>query len=221
MGLPRRATVGPALVASSANNIALSQTPGAAGNLTLNGALVTGGVAVIGTATGTAERITFTPAGAEATNSTVWTVTGTDWNGNVVTETINGVNNPATATSTYDYKTVTQIAVNKAQAGAVTVGTAGVGASRPIFLDTFAPGPTGIQVDVSGTANYTVQSSLDNPNTITGGFPSCIWVNSSDTNVVNATTSLQSNFAYAPFMVRLVLNSGSGSATLTAQQLDM
>jgi hypothetical protein len=35
------------LVALVANGIALSQTPGAAGNLTLNGSLVTAGVAIL------------------------------------------------------------------------------------------------------------------------------------------------------------------------------
>lgn len=213
--LPRSATVGP-LGNASANNIAQSQTPGAAGNLTLNGAAVTNGVAVLDKP----RRVLFTPAGNEAANGTVWTIYGTDWNGNTVSETVNGVNNPSTAQSAYDYATVTRIAVNKAQAGAVTVGTNGVASSRPIFLDLFAPAPTALQIDVTGTVNYTVQQSLDDPNTIAGGYPACTWVNHPDAALVNATGSVQGNYAYLPTMIRVLLNSGSGSAKITANQAD-
>ena len=214
--LSRKVTVGPSLT-STANNICLSQTPAMVGNLTLNGSLVANGVATLGTT----QRILFTPAGAEATNSTVWTITGTDWNGNNVTETVNGVNNPTTAQSVYDYATVTQIAVNKGQAGAVTVGTNGVGSSRPIFLDTFAPAPTALQISVTGTVNATVQQSLDDPNSITGGYTAVTWINHPDPNLVGLTGNVQGNYAYLPRIVRILLNSGSGSVTLTAIQADM
>ena len=209
--LPISVTVGPSL-ASTANSIATSQTPLAAGNLTLTSTpfVLT-----------TPQRILFTPAGAEATNGTVWTISGTDWNGNGVTEVVNGVNNPATAQSVYDYSTITQIAVNKAQAAAVTVGTNGVGSSRPIFLDTFAPAPTALQITVSGTVNATVQQSLDDPNSIVGGYAAVTWVNHPDTNLVALTSPVQGNYAYQPRIVRVLLNSGTGSVTLTVIQADM
>jgi len=214
--LPRTVTVGP-LTSAVANNIALSQTPSGAGNLTLNGSLVSGGVATLDKP----RRVLFTPAGAEATNTTVWTVYGTDWNGNAISEAVSGVNNPSTVYTVYDYKTVTRIAVNKAQAGAVTVGTNGVASSRPIFLDTFAPAPTAIQVTVSGTVNYTVRQSLDDPNTISGGYTSVTWVNHPDTaDLVSATATAQGNYAYLPFMCGILLNSGTGSVTMTVIQAD-
>jgi hypothetical protein len=215
--LPRSVTVGP-LAAPSANNIATSQTPGAAGNLTLTAG------AIAGTTPDTPRRVLFTPAGAEGTNSTVWTVYGTDWNNNPVSETVNGVNNPATVYTVYDYKTVTRIAVNKAQVGAVTVGTNQIASSRPIFLDTFAPAPTAIQVSVSGTVNYTVQQSLDDPNTLTGGYPAVTWLNHPDSVLVAATGSAQGNYAYLPRIVRVTLNTetaGAGnSITMTVIQAD-
>jgi hypothetical protein len=221
--LARKATVGPSLV-SSANNICLSQTPAGAGNLILNGSLVVGGVAVldssIANAPVTSQRILFTPAGAEATNGTIWTVTGTDWNGNVATETINGVNNPTTAQSVYDYSTVTQISVNKAQAGAVTVGTNGVASCRPIFLDTFAPAQVAVQVDVTGTVNATVQQTLDDPNG-PSGYTAVNWISHPDLNLVGLTGNVQGNYAYLPRCVRILLNSGTGSVTLTLIQADM
>lgn len=205
-------TVG-ALASASANNIATSQTPLAAGNLTLNGALVSGGVATLDKA----RRVLFTPAGAEATNSTIWTVYGTDWNGAVVSETVAGVNNPSTTYTVYDYKTVTRIAVNKAQAGAVTVGTNGIASSRPINLDVWANAPTAIQVTVSGTANYTVQQTLDDLNSV--GYTSATWVNHPDTtNLVAATATAQGNYAYLPQWTRITLNSGTGTVTMTVVQ---
>lgn len=208
--LPRSVTVGPSLQSTS-NSIAASQTPSGAGNLTLTSTVVT---------LATPQRVVFFPAGAEASNGTVWTITGTDWNGNSVTETVNGVNNPATAQSVYDYATVTQISVNKAQAGAVTVGTNGVGSSRPIFLDTFAPAPTALQVDVTGTVNATVQQSLDDPNG-SAGYVGVNWINHPDPNLVGLSGNVQGNYAYAPRVVRILLNSGSGSVTLTVIQADM
>lgn len=213
----RSVTVGP-LAGASANAIALSQTPGAAGDLTLAGALVTGGVAILTTP----RRVLFTPAGAEATNSTVWTIYGTDWNGSIISETVAGVNNPSTTYTLYDYATVTRIAVNKAQAGAVTVGTNGIASSRPIFLDTFAPAPTSIQVVVSGTVSFTVRQSLDDPNTISGGYTAVTWVNHPDAaNFVGAALTAQGNYAYIPRMTQLLLNSGTGSCVLTVLQADV
>lgn len=192
--------VGP-LVAASTNNIAHTQTPGGAGNLTLNGSLVTGGVAVLDTP----RRVLFTPAGAEATNSTIWTVYGTDWNGNPVSEAVNGVNNPSTVYTVYDYATVTRIAVNKGQAGAVIVGTNGVASSRPIMLDPYSPSPTSIQVTVSGTVNYTVQQTLDNITSV--GYTSTTWLAHPDANLVAATGNVQGNYAYIPQFCQIVLNS--------------
>lgn len=214
--LPRTVVVGP-LATASANNIATSQTPLAAGNLTINGALASGGVATLDVA----RRVLFTPAGAEGTNTTIWTVYGTDWNGNSISEAVAGVNNPSTTYTLYDYKTVTRIAVNKAQAGAVTVGTNAIASSRPIFLDTFAPAPTAIQVTVSGTVNYTVRQSLDDPNTISGGYPSVTWVSHPDTSLVAATATAQGNYAYIPRVTQILLNSGTGTVTMTVIQADV
>lgn len=214
---PITVTVGP-LDAADTNIICETQTPAGAGNLTLDGDAVVDGVAVLDEP----RRVLFTPAGAEATNETVWTIYGTDWNGNSVSETVAGVNNPSTAQSLYDYATITRIAVNKAQAGAVIVGTSSVASSRPILLDTFAPAPTALQVTVSGTVNYTVQQSLDDPNSISGGYAAMTWVNHPDAAaLVGATATAQGNYAYLPRAVRVTLNSGTGSITMTVIQADV
>lgn len=207
---PISVTVGP-LTAASANNICLSQTPGAAGALTINGALATAGVAT----TDKPRRVLFTFAGAEATNGTVMTITGVDWNKNVATETVAGVNG-GTAQTVYDYATITAISINKAAAGAMTVGTNGVASSRPILLDPWAAAQVALEVDTTGTANSSVQQSLTDPNAV--GYTNVNWVNHPDAALVGITGNVQGNYAYAPLVVRLLLNSGTGSAKLTALQ---
>lgn len=205
-------TVGP-LATADPNGIAESQTPGAAGDLTLDGVLVVDDVAVLDTP----RRILITTSADET--SKTFTLYGTDWNGNDVSETIAGVNN-TTVQSVYDYSTITRIAVSAALAGAVIVGTNGVASSRPIFLDEWMPAPVSLQAVVSGTVNFTVQQTLDDPTIIgaTMGYTGVTWVNHPDTALAAATATAQGNYAYAPRMVRVLLNSGTGSVTLTTLQ---
>jgi hypothetical protein len=201
-------TVGP-LTAQSANNIALSQTPGAAGALTLNGALVANGVAVIGTSPSAAQRITIT-----TTDSThTFTITGSGPMGGTLTETVTG--NGTSATSVLDYLTITSIVISGAATGAVTVGTSGVGASPWVRFDDYAPGGVSIQCDISGTVNYTIQQTLDDPNDLVNPVvPSAItWLPTSDSAGVGAVAAIQSNYQFAPVFARVLLNSGSGSVT--------
>lgn len=218
MGQPRSASIGPSLL-NSANDIAQSQTPSVAGPITLNGSTVVGGVAILDNTPPGGQRVLITTGGAEGSNGTVFTIVGTDWNGNAATETITATNT-TTFQSVYDYGTVISFSVNKATAGAITVGTNGVGSSRPIFLDSFAPAPTSLQVDVVGTVSFTVQQSLDDPNGA-NGYTGVNWVNHLDPNFVNGTQTAQSNYAYVPRVCRVLLNSGSGSVTLTVIQADM
>lgn len=209
---PIYATVGP-LTAASANAICLSQTPSGAGALTLNGALVSGGVATLDTA----RRILITCAGNETGKTFV--LTGTAANGKVQAETLAGPN-ATTVQSTLDFKTITSITISAAAAGALTVGTSAVASSRWLRLDNWAFPQVAIQCDVSGTVNYTVQQTLDDPNSDTLPVsPSAVnWVNHPDTNLVGATTTLQGNYGYAPLFVRVLLNSGTGSVTMTLVQ---
>lgn len=199
-----------ALAAASANNIALSQTPGGAGNLTLNGARATGGVATLDAA----RRVLFTPAGAEATNVTIWTVTGTNRTGNIISEVVNGVNNPSTVGTVNDFATVTQIAVNKAQAGAVTVGTSGI-ASTAWFMTNQHTTPIniGVAVAVTGTINYTIEYTYDDFNApFTGTYPTVF----SLATMTSQTGNLDSTFTTPVFAVRLTQNSFTNPGTAKA-----
>lgn len=206
---PITATIGP-LTAQSANNIALSQTPGAAGALTLNGSLVSGGAAVIGNP----QRITITTADTTHT----FTIVGVTPTGALLTETVTG--NGTSATSTLDYAKVTSITISGAATGAVTVGTSGLGSTPWVRLDEWSPGTVSIQINVTGTVSYTVQSSDDDPNSPTNPVaPSAMtWITTNDANAVNAAASVQTNFLIVPLWGRVLLNSGSGSCVATFVQ---
>jgi hypothetical protein len=104
--------------AADTDGVCTSQTPAAGGeqDLTIDGALSSGGVATF-----TAARF-ITIASAADDSARTFTVTGTDVNGAVQTETIAG---PAiTVTGTSYFRTVTQVTVDDDTAGAITVGMA-------------------------------------------------------------------------------------------------
>ena len=209
---PITITAGP-LATASANAICLSQTPAAAGALTLNGALVVSGVAVMDNP----RRVLITAAGNESAKT--FTIVGTNYANAPVTETSTGPN-ATTAQSVLDYKTVTSITISAAAAGAITVGTSGVGGSKWVVFDAFAPNVISIQCNATTPINYTVQSTLNDPyDPITPVAPAdVVWVNSSDTAVVSATATKQSGFTYAPVYARILINSGSGSVAATFLQ---
>lgn len=206
------ATVGP-LAAASANSIAASQNGTANTKLTLTASPVV---------LDKPRRVGITSAGNDS--GIFFTIVGTDWNGNNATEQLTGAN-AGTAQSFYDYATVISIAPSAATALAVTAGTTAVASTRPLFLDEYANGQVAIEVDVSGTVNATVQQSLNDPNAYGSnlapnplGYTSVNWVNAPDTALQGLTATVQSNYAFAPKIVRLTLNSGSGSAKISLQQ---
>lgn len=213
---PVTVVVGP-LTAASANNIATSQTPGAAGALTLNGTTVVNGVAILDHA----RRVLITTTDTTHT----FTITGTSPTGTLLTEVVQ--NAGTSVQSTLDYLTVTSIVINGGATAAVTVGTNGVASTPWVRLDEWALPQVAIQCDVSGTVNYTVQSTLDDPNSPTNPVtPSAVaWVNSPDTNAVAATGQIQTSYggyaaypAISPTFIRVTLNSGTGTVTATVIQ---
>jgi len=91
----------------------------------------------------------------------------------------------------------------------------GAGNSVAAPLDIHGRPDISLQVVVTGTVNYTVQQTLDNP------FDTALtptWFNHPDANLVAQTVNRQGNYAYVPAAVRLVVNSGSGTARLTIVQ---
>lgn len=102
--------------AADADGVCASQTPGGAGNLTINGALASGGTVTFDEP----RQVTIAGTGNEAGKT--FTITGTDETGAAASEAIAGPNNSTVTTTTY-FATVTQVAVDAGTAAAVTVGS--------------------------------------------------------------------------------------------------
>ena len=66
----------------------------------------------------------------------------------------------------------------------------------------------GFGVVVSGTVTYTVQHTFDNTN----------WFDHDSTDLVDATTNQDGNYAYPVAGIRVNVTAGSGTATMTAIQ---
>lgn len=180
-------------------------------------AAAAGNVSVGINGTWTADKpreVIFTPAGADS--GITYTITGTDWTGNPVTETVTGADNPATSVSVINYATISSITTSGSTASTSTIGTDGVAVSRPVFMDGFAFAPVGLQVDATGTVDYTVQSTMDD--VLSVGIASVTWLNSTDSGVVGATATKSSTFTYIPQAIRVKLNSGTGSIAMTINQ---
>ena len=207
---PITVTAGP-LASADADGIAQAQNPAA--TFTLNGALVSGGVAQLGAP----RRVLITTTDNET--GVTFTVTGTNRAGDVLSEDLAGVNNTTTYTA-LDFFTVTSVTNSTTLTGNVTIGTNGVGGSPWVRFDEYAPHGVAIQCTVSGTVNYTVQQTLDDPNvsgtTLTPA--TMTWVSSSDTNVVGATATQQTNYNFTPVFARVLLNSGTGTVAATFLQ---
>lgn len=192
------------------SNVAVSGNSGAGVQVgSFSGATFTGA---------TTRQVTITSAGNDSVNTFV--VTGTGPNNEVISETITGPNT-ATVTTTAYFRTVTSVTISGNAVAAITVGMTNTASSRWVRFDDFAPSNISLQCSVSGSATYTVQSTLDDPNDpFNPVLPGAVtWVSTSDTNVVAATTTQQSNFLFAPRYARVILTTTStGSVTMTALQ---
>ena len=193
------------LAAADPNGIAEDQQLGAAGNLALDGVLVdTDGVAQLGTQ----RQVAFESAGNIAT--VVFTITGTDDSGAVISEDITGIN-ASTVLTTLNYATVTQIAADAAFASDVEVGTTGVGASQTVPLDQYVtPFNVSLFIEITGTVDVTVEFTGDD---VFGDFPGPHnWTPHPD--LTNITADADATFISPVSACRLLTNSGDGTAVL-------
>ena len=209
---PITVQVGP-LAAASANNICLSQTPTAAAGFTINGALASGGVATLDTP----RRVLITPSSDESAKT--FTIIGTSSAGVSQTEVISGTNATAFYTN-LDFKTVTSIKISSNAAGAITVGTNSIASTDWVRLDEWAMPQTAIQCSVTGTVTYTLQQTLQDPNSPTNPVNpySVVWINSSDSAAVNSNVSIQTSYQYAPLYAKVTITAGTGSVSTVFNQ---
>ena len=93
-----------------------------------------------------------------------------------------------------------------------TVSKTGVGSSSSLVMNTnVTPFNVGFGVVVTGTVDYTVQHTFDDPAT---GFST--WF--SHPSVAGETTNQDGNYAFPVTGVKVLVNSGTGTATLQLVQ---
>jgi hypothetical protein len=130
----QRLVLNGALADEVANAVCASQSPGGAGNLTINGTRASGGVAYLGSP----RQVYVTSLGDDSAITA--TIYGTGFNANGIygmVETITLADTGVSGT-TGEFATVTRIAISGASAAAITVGYGGVAtldAPRHIAID--------------------------------------------------------------------------------------
>lgn len=167
-----------------------------------------------------ARRVLITSAGNDT--SITYTLYGTNWAGDLISEVITGPN-ATTATSVLSYKTVTGVLTSAATASTVEIGTNGVADSPWVRFEDFAANSqTTIQTLVAGTVNYDIETAMLDPNaqgTYAYQAPGLVsWLDALDTELVNETASKSGFFAYTPIWARVTLNSGTGTVRATFRQ---
>lgn len=200
----------------SANNIAQSQTPGGAGNLTLNGSAVSGGVGTFDIP----RRVGITSAGADTGRT--FTVTGTDRMGRALVEALVGPGTGLTVYTLSDFATVTQVAVDAATAGAITVGQGDKVSSQWFPVDRVKAQNLGFGTEVTGTVNYTIEHAVSSPFPSTShgvqpntGQPAVVLVPYPHASIASKTDNQYGTYVGQPISaVRLTINTYSNGASV-------
>lgn len=188
-------------VTQSATNILQAVTPGAAGALTLNGALISGGALPVQTL---AYYLLLTTAANDSAKTI--TITGTLF-GVAQTETI-ALPNATTGVTTKAWSSISSITVSAALIGNLSIGTTNTtlsALSAPMPLDVYSQ-YTHLAADVGGTANFTLQKCYEMINR--GETPN--WITAQAAGAVDVQTLITGPVS----AVRIQLNSYTNGATL-------
>lgn len=193
------------LVAAVTNGIAQSQSLAAAGALTLNGTLVTGGVANLASQ----RRVAITSAGNDAARKA--TIVGTNGTGTARTEILT-LGSATAVVSVNDFLTVGTVSVDGAIASTVTVGTNGTG-STDWIMPNFHLTPFDVTIDtqVANSVTYTVEGTQGN---YWDAVPSPPTINI-HTIAASGSVAAETTLSTAITGFRYTITAGTG--TLTAQ----
>jgi hypothetical protein len=202
-----------ALAAASVNNVAQSQTLAGAGNFTLNGAAVAGGVAVLDTQ----RRVLISSAGNDS--GITFTVFGTTQSGAAIQETVTGANAGAAATN-QDFLTVSKVSASGATASTVQIGTNTTGSTPWVLVDAHVtPAMVGAAVIVGANPpTFIVEYTYDDfLNLAVGTFPNSLSGNT-PAALKNASASGDGVFNFPFRGLRLTITAGTTAAAMTAIQ---
>lgn len=173
--------------------------------------IVLSGAAIIDAASATNVAIGRRVVLAYTGTDTSFVIVGTNSTGNVITDTAVGA--AGAAVSNLDFVTVTSITPVGGGLTGLTAGTSGVGSSPWVSMNLFGYSPeniTAIVELVSGSANYTVEYTLDDPNNLGAlAFPLAL-SDLSPAALIAASATKDGLFNFPLVALRLTINSGTG-----------
>jgi len=194
--------------AADADSVANEQLLNASGAITLDGVLVSGGVATL---TVPAQLTVF----SEESATVNFVVSGTAPGGGSQTETL-AVSASGTVTGSLSFATVTGITASAATSATISVGNAVPGYTAWIPLDIYTPNQvTTISGKVSGTVNYSVEYTNEDPFDLNIQQLAVPHPAASLTAATASETQFTTTLMRA---VRLKINSGDGSVRFTIVQ---
>lgn len=199
------------MTAAVTTAVCASQSPGA-GAITINGTLASGGVATFTTQ----RQVIITSGGNDSGIS--FTITGTNDNNVVISETITGANVGA-ATSTIDFLTVTSITHTGSVAGTLTAGTNGVGCTHPIPLAHYqTPFNVSLALEFpTAGSTATVQYTYDDVFSLSVIQSNGLrWTDMS--SLTSKTTDTDGSLTAPVAAVRMKITTGTAPVTLTVRQ---
>lgn len=188
------------------NGVFEDQQLGAAGDFTLNGAGVSGGEWA--SPDGFAHQISFESTGN--LSGVTFTITGyADAAKHIpLTEAVTGPNNATVESSGY-FAVITQIAASAAVGTNVEAGHVDEAVTNAIPLNTYSD-TTLISADVTGTVDYTIQVTMDDPQVV-ANHP-LTWQDIDDSALVDVTASAYSIASAGLRAIRVQINSYSSGA---------
>lgn len=147
-----------------------------------------------------------------------FTVTGLDADGRAQTEAITGPNNN-TVTGTKYFSSVSSVSASSTVgANTVNIGYADTSITKTIPLDYKTdPFSIGFGVSLTGTINYTIQHTFQNPYDPALTPSTGVWFNHS--SVASKTANQDGNYAFNIAAVRLLINSLTAGATIKLELL--
>jgi hypothetical protein len=194
--------------AADADSIVSAQSLSVSGAITLDGVLVSNGVATL---TVPAVLVAF----SEASSSINFVVTGTGPAGQSQTETL-AVTASGTVTGSLSFATVTSVVADAAAAATISIGNGVPGYTAWIPLDIYTPNQvTNISAKTSGTVNYSVEYTNEDPFDVSIDQLAVPHPAGSLTAASGDETHFTTTLMRA---VRLKMNSGDGSVRFTIVQ---
>ena len=201
----------------SGGAVALSAPVGGSAGVGNGDTIVLLGIATIDTATAANSAIGRRVVIAYTGTDTSFTIVGTNSTGNLITDV--AVGSSGSAQSNLDFVTVSKITPVGGGLTGVTAGTNGVGSSPwvPFNWRGYSPMNLGVQVElVTGSVNFTVQYTFDDPNDLKAGSLYPLAVNMAQ--ITGASATVDAAFTTPITAVRVLINSGTGEIRTRFEQ---